>query len=182
MTDDQRARTARVLELLDQGEQAHTRGDVDKARRLMAEAADMDADVFANWLRRPRKDRSPVTPDSAPCAHAAHHLDQDQDQPTEAGDHVTSDGVWGVAVPCLGCGGRALVLDPDEIQPGPPIGGGPVMAELVGAPALDVDQHLRIAALQAAALMHGELMDPGDPGPVLDVAEALLPWLRDGSR
>lgn len=43
MTDDQRARTARVLDLLDQSHRAYARGDKDESRRLMAEAADLDA-------------------------------------------------------------------------------------------------------------------------------------------
>lgn len=44
-----------------------------------------------------------------------HHLDNH----LEAGDHVSADGIWGTAIQCPGCR-DALVLDPDELQPGRP--------------------------------------------------------------
>jgi hypothetical protein len=51
------------------------------------------------------------------CGQAARHLDRGAK--FEPGDRVLVDGLYGTAAPCRGCGGQALVLDPDELQPAP---------------------------------------------------------------
>jgi hypothetical protein len=48
---------------------------------------------------------------------------------------------------------------------------------------LDVDQQLRIAAAYTAATrLTGTFTQKSISGSILEVAENLLPWLRDGSR
>lgn len=74
--------------------------------------------------------------DAKPCAHAAHHLDKGAR--FEPGDHVSVDGLFGTAIPCSGCSGAALVLDPDEIQPGPPP---PGVEPLPADWAIAIDRH-----------------------------------------
>lgn len=65
---------------------------------------------------------SPVRPAECDLGwnHIIHH--------GEEGDHVVVDGLHGTALVCAECG-RAFMLDPDEMQPGPPPGGSEDYAE-----------------------------------------------------